>query len=210
MAEEQEEKTESPDDAAAAPAPRKKLPLLIGAVAVVLAVGGGGTFFLLRGGGPSDAKPEGTEEHADAEPEGSEHGAGAHDEKPADEHGEKTDAHAAPEGHGESGDGGAGPPPPQFVSIDPFVVNVADGEKDRFLKLKLDLEVSGPEVAKELEQRLPQVKDVTIALLSSQSAAELRTLQGKDVLRSELHARLNALVKQGVVRQVLFTEFVIQ
>ena len=111
---------------------------------------------------------------------------------------------------GTSPEGGEATAAADFFSIEPFVVNIGDGDRDRFLKLKIDLEVSGAEVSAELGQRLPQIKDVMIGLLSSQSFADIRSLEGKDSLREELQTRLNAVVRKGTVRQVFFTEFVVQ
>jgi len=102
------------------------------------------------------------------------------------------------------------PIPPSFFSMEPFVVNIQDEGKDRFLKLKVDLEVSSEAVSFELEQRLPQIKDIMIGLLSSQSFADIRSMEGKDYLREELQSRLNAVVRRGTVDQVFFTEFVVQ
>ena len=111
----------------------------------------------------------------------------------------------------ESGEeSGEGVPEVAFFSMEPFVVNIGDGDRDRFLKLKIDLEVSSADVSAELEQRLPQIKDIMIGLLSSQSFADIRSMEGKEALREELQTRLNAVVRKGTVQQVFFTEFVVQ
>jgi flagellar FliL protein len=65
-------------------------------------------------------------------------------------------------------------------------------------------------VADELKSRMPQVKDLIISLLSSQSFNEIRSIEGKDALREEIMVRLNALVRSGKVSRVFFTEFVVQ
>jgi flagellar basal body-associated protein FliL len=218
MAEEDKPAEESTE--AKAPA-KSRLPLIAGGVVALLLLGGGGTFFVLRKG---DAPAEESAEHSakDAEEKPSEHGE-AHEAKADAEHAEPAAAEhgeAAAEGHAAAADGGehgaagggehGGVPAPQFVSIDSFVVNVSDGESDRFLKVKIDLEVSSADVGKEIEQRMPQVKDIMIGLLSSQNATTVRSMEGKDRLREQVLTRLNAVVRTGVVRQVLFTEFVVQ
>jgi flagellar basal body-associated protein FliL len=203
------------------------MPLIAGGVAVLLLLAGGGTFLVLRKGSdaPAAEKAEG-EEHAAKEDEGheaaehgseehgDEHASVEHAEEEASAHEESGESHGeeAAEGHGEEAAGGehGGPPPPKFVSIDSFVVNVSDGEGDRFLKVKIDLEVSSAEVGKEIDDRMPQVKDILIGLLSSQNATTVRSMEGKDKLREQVLTRLNAVVRTGVVRQVLFTEFVVQ
>ena len=216
MAEEEKPAEESSE---ANPA-KSRLPLIAGGVVALLLLGGGGTFFVLRKG---DAPAEESAEHAakgeeqHAAEHGEDHAAKAdegHGEAAAGEHAEESEGHeetSGAEGHGEEGAGEhGGAPAPQFVSIDSFVVNVSDGEGDRFLKVKIDLEVSSADVSKEIEQRMPQVKDIMIGLLSSQNATAVRSMEGKDRLREQVLARLNAVVRTGVVRQVLFTEFVVQ
>ncbi len=197
---------------AKAPA-KSRLPLIAGGVVALLLLGGGGTFFVLRkGDAPAEQAEEGSgapaAEHAAAPGAKAE---GEHGEAGAAEHATESHEEDAAEGHakGAGGEHG-GAPAPQFVSIDSFVVNVSDGENDRFLKVKIDLEVSSAEVGKEIEQRMPQVKDIMIGLLSSQNATTVRSMEGKDHLREQVLARLNAVVRTGVVRQVLFTEFVVQ
>jgi flagellar basal body-associated protein FliL len=205
---------EKPADEAGAQAgkARSKLPLIAGGVAVLLLVAGGGTFFVLRKG---DAPADPAAEHAAAEETAGEHGS-EHAEGASEGHGEEAAAEHGEEGAAEHGEGNAeggehgGPHAPQFASIDSFVVNINDGETSRFLKIKIDLEVSNPEVTKELEQRMPQVKDIMIGLLSSQNLASVRSMEGKDALREQVLTRINAVVRTGVVRQVLFTEFVVQ
>jgi len=125
----------------------------------------------------------------------------------AEENAADGDAAAA---DGEAGADGQPPSVPETFAMDAFVVNIADGDKDRFLKLKVDLEVSGPAVSAELTERLPQVKDIMISVVSSQSFGDVRSLEGKDFLREELQTRLNAVVREGTVRKVFFTEFIVQ
>jgi flagellar FliL protein len=49
-----------------------------------------------------------------------------------------------------------------------------------------------------------------IELLSSKTYSELATLHGKERLKSEIMIRLNSILKTGSVKNVFFTEFVMQ
>ena len=51
---------------------------------------------------------------------------------------------------------------------------------------------------------------MVISLLGSKSFEEIRSMEGKDILREEILQRLNALLKTGKARRVFFTEFVVQ
>ena len=82
----------------------------------------------------------------------------------------------------------------KIVSLDSFVVNISDRERDRYLKLKTELELSMPELADELDQRMPQIRDLIISLLGSKSFEEVRTIEGKNFLREEILLRVNSLL----------------
>ena len=98
----------------------------------------------------------------------------------------------------------------KMYPLDSFIVNIGDRDRDRYLKLKAELELSTEAVAQELEQRLPQIRDLIISLLGSKSFDEIRSIEGKDLLREEVLQRINALLMTGKARSVFFTEFVVQ
>jgi flagellar FliL protein len=94
--------------------------------------------------------------------------------------------------------------------LDTFVVNIADRDRDRYLKMKAELELEKPELAQEMDARLPQIRDLIISLLGNKSFDDIRTIEGKNFLREELLLRINSLLVTGEVRRVFFTEFVVQ
>ena len=94
--------------------------------------------------------------------------------------------------------------------LDTFVVNIQDRNRDRYLKLKTELELLEPDTADEIEQRLPQIRDLIISLLSSKSFEDIRTIEGKNFLREEILLRVNSLLVTGSVKRIFFTEFVVQ
>ena len=97
-----------------------------------------------------------------------------------------------------------------IFDLEPFIVNL-EGQKDtRYLKAKISLELKGQKTSEELNKRLPQVRDIMIELLSSKTYGDLSTLHGKEHLKSEIMIRLNSILKTGTVKNVFFTEFVMQ
>lgn len=94
--------------------------------------------------------------------------------------------------------------------LDSFIVNLADSEGKRFLKVTIELELSNEEVKEEVTKRMPQIKDTALTLLSSKSFDDVYLLEGKFKVREELITRLNTLLKTGKVKNAFFTEFVIQ
>lgn len=97
-----------------------------------------------------------------------------------------------------------------MYKLEPFVVNLNEPKGSRYLKTTIQLEMSSPELKSELDRRSAQMQDVVLALLTSKSFQELQALEGKFRLREELLSRINALLVNGTVSRVYFTEFVIQ
>jgi flagellar FliL protein len=167
--------------AEAAPAKAAKPWLMIGLVALIgIAGGGAGTVFLLPK--PAAAPAEG--EHAEAADEG---------------------AHAKPAKGGKGG-----PFSERVVQLEPFVVNVTADGYPRYLKVQVAFEMSAPEGKADLEERVAQVRDLIILLLSSKRLEDLSDFEGKALLKDDMREQVNQLIGKGQVESVLFTEFVVQ
>ncbi len=98
----------------------------------------------------------------------------------------------------------------QVFDLETFLVNLADRGGKRYLKTKISLELSSELAVEEATARMPQLRDGILLLLSSKSMEEIQGIEGKIALRSELVMRVNQILKQGKVRNLYFTEFVIQ
>ncbi len=97
-----------------------------------------------------------------------------------------------------------------MYKLEPFVVNLNEPKGSRYLKATIQLEMSAPDLKSELDRRSAQMQDVILALLTSKTFQELQSLEGKFRLREELLSRINALLVNGTIARVYFTEFVIQ
>ncbi len=91
-----------------------------------------------------------------------------------------------------------------------FVVNLADKDADRYLKITVVLELESDQVRMEVEKRLPQIKDAITTLLLTKTSEEIKTAEGMELLKEEIIKRVNAILPLGGVKNVYFTEFVIQ
>ncbi len=91
-----------------------------------------------------------------------------------------------------------------------FIVNLQDKDADRYLKITIVLDVQDEQIKAELEKRLPQVKDAITTLLFTKTSSELRTAEGIEELKEEILKRVNAILPIGGVKNVYFTDFVIQ
>ncbi|WP_342347125.1 flagellar basal body-associated FliL family protein [uncultured Nitrospira sp.] len=122
---------------------------------------------------------------------------GGTEEKPA-EH----DEHAKAEtGHEEPG---------PVMELEPFLLNLADREELRFLKVSIKLELDRPEEKTDYQNKIPAIRDSLLVLLSSKESQLLRTVNGKRRVREEIMTRVNGVMSKGKVANVYFTDFIIQ
>ena len=97
-----------------------------------------------------------------------------------------------------------------IYSLDTFVVNLADQGGKRYLRVKIDLEISDEKLKEELDQRLPQIKDSILMILPAKKFDNIKDEEGKIALRNEIIEKLNSFLKTGSITYVYFTEFVVQ
>lgn len=91
-----------------------------------------------------------------------------------------------------------------------FTVNLADKNQRRYLKATVALAYESKALAKELERRHAQIRDMMIEVLRRQMVDNLMDLDGTATLRHEIMAELNAVLTDGEIRDIYFTDFIIQ
>ena len=97
-----------------------------------------------------------------------------------------------------------------IYSLDAFIVNLADTEASRYLKVKIDIETQEAKESGEFGKKIPQLRDAILTLLTSKSLREISSSEGKDRLKKEILQRSNPLFAKLKVKNVYFTEFVVQ
>ena len=97
------------------------------------------------------------------------------------------------------------------LALEPFLVNLADTDEVRFVKttFQLGLAEEPGEQAKS-PAAIAAMRDSIISLLSSKTAEQVLTPQGKDRLREEIRLRVNSVCPQIKVLEVYIVEFVVQ
>ncbi|MGD0209565.1 MAG: flagellar basal body-associated FliL family protein [Desulfomonilia bacterium] len=166
------------------PAQKKKFPAMIIVIvlAVVLVLGGAAAgYFLFLG---PKAKASGKE--------------GAVKEVKHEQTKEKGS------GEGEGGASGL------MKQLDPFIVNLADAQGQRYLKAVMQVEVDNPSVEGEIQGKLPQIRDEILMILSNKTFDDVSTTSGKHMVKREIASAVNKYLTTGQVTQVYFTEFVVQ
>jgi flagellar protein FliL len=169
-----------------APAEKKKLPvkLIIIVLAVVLVLGGAaGGYFMFAG---HKAKSSGKEDPG---------------KEVKKEQVKEEGAKKGGEGEGASGN---------MKSLDPFIVNLADAEGQRYLKAVMQLELDNPSLEGEIQGKLPQIRDEILMILSNKTFDDVSTSAGKKMVKREIASAVNKYLTSGQITQVYFTEFVVQ
>lgn len=120
----------------------------------------------------------------------------------------KEDAKSSGHGGGHGGDtkGDAG----TVFPLEPFIVNIYDGQEVRYLKVKVEFEMASPEIKGEIEGRQAPLRDAILVLLTTKTLQEVQDLQGKNQLREEILSAVNKILPPGKITRVYFTDFVVQ
>jgi flagellar FliL protein len=179
-----------PADAGKKKKGKGKLLVFLAAV-LVLALGGGGAAYYFLGRG------DGANKNAKAKT------AGAHG-------GDAAGGEAADSGH-----------EPAVVALPTFTVNLADKDAPRYLRTTLSLVVNDAEKAATLSGgggehkaagepvRIAMARSAILELLTTKTAEELMTTDGKTALKKEIAARATKAF-HFTVNDVLLAEFVVQ
>jgi flagellar FliL protein len=151
--------------AAKKPGGKKKLVIMVAVAAIVLAGGGVGALVYMK---KQKAAAEAAAEEADGDTAG-----------PAKVEKKKKDKNLHP----------------VFIPMDPFVVNLADHDADRYAQIGITLEVPDEHVGEEIKTFLPAIRNNILLLLAHKSSADLAGGDGKELLAREI--RREALRAMG-------------
>jgi flagellar FliL protein len=99
------------------------------------------------------------------------------------------------------------------LPLEPFVVNLADADSARYLRIKINLMVDDKSKTKELLENqalLLKVRDVILQSLTAKTSKDLISEDGKNKLREEIREKIALYFREPKLVEVIFTEFVIQ
>ena len=96
------------------------------------------------------------------------------------------------------------------LHLETFVLNIGGGDQRAYLRVGIDLQLD--QDAKRAEELVPvaQVRDAVLGVLGEANADELLTANGKSKLKQDLLRSLQQRIPALGVKQVYFTEFLIQ
>lgn len=100
-----------------------------------------------------------------------------------------------------------------MMNLDSFLVNLADAESTRFVKVTFRLGLDEPKLGEEYAGDpviLAATRDKILSLLSIKTADDLLTPEGKDRLRNEIREKVNPILPKGKIVNVFIVDFVVQ
>jgi flagellar FliL protein len=107
----------------------------------------------------------------------------------------------------------AGKPAIYYALDPPLVVNFQDGEAVRFLQVSIEVMARDQKAIDSVKRNEPLIRNNLLMLMSNRDFKTLMTLQGKEDLRKQALAAIQAVQRTDggpTIDDVLFTSFVVQ
>ena len=76
--------------------------------------------------------------------------------------------------------------PPTFLPLDPFVVNLADKDADRYAQIGITLEVDDAKFADQMKAYMPAIRNGVLMILAHKTSQELLERSGKEMLAGQV------------------------
>ncbi|MBN1865672.1 flagellar basal body-associated FliL family protein [Candidatus Sumerlaeota bacterium] len=95
-------------------------------------------------------------------------------------------------------------------ALQPIGTNLNEDSVRRAVQVAFVLQASDEAALEEIKENEPRIRSAIIILLGSKTVAELRLVDGKELLAEEVKARANQIVGQGKIKEVLYEGFVLQ
>ncbi|HMV13353.1 MAG TPA: flagellar basal body-associated protein FliL [Nitrosomonas sp.] len=106
--------------------------------------------------------------------------------------------------------------PTEFIKFEPFTVNLQpeeDGER-HYLQVEISLKVNQTEVVGIIKEKMPEIRNKALLVLSSKKASEIFTLEGKQQLGKVIVEEIQLIVGDEDfnedIKETLFNSFIIQ
>lgn len=96
----------------------------------------------------------------------------------------------------------------EIIELQPFIVNLADKNDARYLRMTISLGVSGEEKAGPLFTT--KVRNAILSVVTTKTSDEVLTVEGKIELRKEILEVARKAVDKPQVHAIYITDFIIQ
>lgn len=100
---------------------------------------------------------------------------------------------------------------PMVYTMDKFTVNLT-GEPKRTIRLEVNLQMLGKDGFEEVmePENRAKARDKIVRILNDEGFSDLESIQGKLFLKDKIAMEVNGILHKGVVKDVFFSDFVVQ
>lgn len=100
---------------------------------------------------------------------------------------------------------------PMVFTMDKFTVNL-EGEPKRTIRLEVNLQMLGKDGFEEVmePENRAKARDKIVRILNEEGFNDLESIQGKLFLKDKIAMEVNGILHKGVVKDVFFSDFVVQ
>jgi flagellar FliL protein len=98
---------------------------------------------------------------------------------------------------------------PIMYTMEQFNTNL-EGVPRRFVRMQLSLEMLDEEGYEEVIGLGAEARDSIVKLLNTKRFEDVESVQGKLHLKNQITAQINSFLQRGVVKNVYFSDFVVQ
>lgn len=182
----------------------KKLLIII--LAVVLLLGGAGSYYYLRTPAAETAgKPEKESKKSSAEKEPEEEEE-KEDKKEEKKSSKSSGATALDNALTDDED------VKHVIELQPFIVNLADDDQARYLRMTVSVGIGGEEAEAEKPDTIfiTRVRNAMLAVLSVKTSEDVLSVKGKSKLRKELLNAAQRASEESEVKAIYITDFIVQ
>ena len=101
---------------------------------------------------------------------------------------------------------------PKFMYPVPEIIVNLEGNtrRQQFLTVKFYLGFDEPKLEKEIEKRMPELRDAVLGILWNKDIEDINAPGGKDLLKKEMFQVINELLNSGEIRELYFWHVMVQ
>lgn len=96
-----------------------------------------------------------------------------------------------------------------MYTLPTFTVNL-DGTPRRLIRVEMTFEMLDKEGFEEIVRNNPRVRDEIVRILNRKKFDDIETIQGKLLLKDQITVTLNQALKAGVIKDIYFSDFLVQ
>lgn len=98
----------------------------------------------------------------------------------------------------------------EVIELQPFIVNLADREEPKYLRMTVSLGIGEGAEGKPDPLFTTKVRNAILAIVTTKTADQILTVEGKTELRKEMLSAARSVVDKPEVYAIYITDFIVQ